>query len=42
MPDAMPDTFSYFVAGYVIALVLYAGYLVSLWTRRKGGKTGGR
>ena len=36
MPDVMPDTFSYFVAGYVIALVLYAGYLVSLWARSTG------
>lgn len=31
----MPDTFSYFVAAYVIAGVLYGGYLVSLWRRSR-------
>lgn len=33
----MPDTFSYFVAAYVTAGVLYAAYVVVLWlrTRRK-------
>lgn len=32
----MPDSFSYFIAGYVVAGVLYAGYLVSLWLRGRG------
>lgn len=31
----MPDSFSYFVAGYVIAGVLYGAYLVSLWVRSR-------
>lgn len=35
MPDAMPDTFSYFVAGYAVAGTLYAAYLVSLWRRSR-------
>jgi hypothetical protein len=33
----MPDTYSYFVAAYVVAGVLYAGYLVLLWWRSKRG-----
>lgn len=28
-----PNTTSYFVAAYVAAAVLYAGYVVSLWWR---------
>ena len=38
----MPDTYAYFVSGYVIAGVLYVGYLASLWIRRKDGKAGRR
>lgn len=29
----MPDTSSYFVAAYVVAGVLYAAYVTSLWWR---------
>lgn len=31
----MPDSWSYFVAGYVVAGAVYAGYLVSLWVRSR-------
>jgi hypothetical protein len=31
----MPDTRSYFVAAYVVAGVLYASYLLSLWWRSR-------
>jgi len=31
----MPDTFSYFIAAYITAGVLYAGYVVLLWWRSR-------
>ena len=31
----MPDTFTFYVAGYIAAGVLYAGYVVSLVTRAR-------
>jgi len=31
----VPDTFSYFIAAYVVAGVLYAGYVVLLWRRSR-------
>ena len=31
----MPDTFGYYVAAYVAAGVLYAGYVASLIVRRR-------
>lgn len=31
----MLDTYSYFVAAYVIAGLLYGGYLLSLWMRSR-------
>jgi len=31
----MPDTYSYFVAAYVVACVVYGAYLASLWWRSK-------
>ena len=30
-----PDTTTYFVAAYVAAGVLYAGYILSLWWRAR-------
>lgn len=31
----MPDTYSYFVAAYVVAGVLYVGYVAMLWWRSR-------
>lgn len=31
----MPDTAAYYVAAYVAAGLLYAGYVLSLWWRAK-------
>jgi hypothetical protein len=31
----MPDTSAYYHAAYVVAAVLYAGYVLSLWWRGK-------
>jgi hypothetical protein len=31
----MPDTFGYYVAAYVVAGILYAGYVVSLVVRSR-------
>jgi hypothetical protein len=30
-----PDTRAYFVAAYIVAAGLYAGYVVSLWWRAR-------
>ena len=34
-PSAPPDTRSYYHAAYVIAAVLYTGYMLSLWWRAR-------
>lgn len=31
----MPDTFGYYVAAYVVAGILYAAYVASLWWRAR-------
>jgi hypothetical protein len=31
----MPDTYAYYVAAYVVAAVLYATYILSLWWRAR-------
>jgi hypothetical protein len=31
----MPDTFAYYVAGYIVAGAVYAGYVVSLVLRAR-------
>lgn len=34
-PQGIPDTASYYHAAYIVAGVLYTGYVLSLWWRAR-------